>query len=270
MAIIGKEKYNQEKIDKLHDYLKTYQKMGQAIDYEILVDGFKAVRRTSDPDIFRMFENFVGADSKAIEILLYEGTSNNNNKHIFTLAEEVKETGLSGVEIDNRITEQVGKARKEWEFEQLKKDNQEWEEYANELQKDIDKLEKELQEIKSSQSPLYGILGEFGSSLVSGIVRQNPAITEKIPGLSGLIEPSAEGKDNGSAPGSEISFSSAEPAGDAESKEALSFVNKIREHFKGANFEKLMLVIDLLAEDQTKLEIIIKYLREKRNGNTQI
>jgi hypothetical protein len=268
MAIIGKEKYNQEKIDKLHDYLKMYQELGQPLEFEILVDGFKAVRRTSNIEIFRLFENFVNADTKAIEVLFFQGTSNNNDKHIFTMGEEVKENGLSGFEIDNRINEQVGKARKEWEFEQLKKDNFEWEEYAKELEEDVSKLEKELQEVKSSQSPLHGILGEFGSSLVSGIVRQNPKFVEKIPGLSGLLESSEETKDLGQAPGSDISFSSAEPVQeDTESREAKIFVKQIKQHYKGENFDKLMVVIDLLAQDQKNLESTINDLRAKKNGS---
>jgi hypothetical protein len=71
---------------------------GQPIDYEILVDGFKAVRRTSDPDMFTMFENFVTADTRSIEILLFTGSSNNNEKRIFYFGEDQKE-GLSGVDV---------------------------------------------------------------------------------------------------------------------------------------------------------------------------
>ena len=90
MAIIGKEKYNQEKIDKLHDYLKMYQDMGQPIDFEVLVDGFKAVRRTANPEMFRLFENFVNGETKSIEVLFYQGSSNNNDKHLFTFVDEEK------------------------------------------------------------------------------------------------------------------------------------------------------------------------------------
>jgi hypothetical protein len=53
-----------------------------------LVDGFKAVRRTSDPDMFTMFENFVTADTRSIEILLFTGSSNNNEKRIFYFGEQ--------------------------------------------------------------------------------------------------------------------------------------------------------------------------------------
>jgi len=260
MAIIGKEKYTQEKIDKLLDYLKMYHDMGQPIDYEIVIDGFKAVRRTDNPDLFSLFENFVNADTRSVEILFYQGTSNNNDKHIFTMQEEPKEAGLSGIDIDNKIQDHVSKAKKEWEFEQLKKDSEEWKAYAEELEEDISKLEKELLEVKSAQSPLHGFLGQFGSSLVSGIVKQNPQIADKIPGLSGLLEPTEKPKSSEPAPGSDISFTSAEPAADQEAEEARTFVKHIRSHFQGDKFDKLMQIIDLLAISPYKLEEVINLL----------
>lgn len=261
MAIIGKEKYNQEKIDKLHDYLKMYQDMGQPIDFEVLVDGFKAVRRTSNPDLFRLFENFVNGETKSIEVLFYQGSSNNNDKHLFTFAEEEKSTSLSGIEVDNRINEQVSKARKDWEFEQLKKDNEEWEEYAGELQQEIDHLKKELQEIKADRSPLHGFLGEFGSSLVSGLIRENPKLTSRIPGLAGLTEPGSNTKE-GASPGSDITFTSVDSTVNSENKEAASFVAHLREHFKGVQFDQLMEIIDLLAASPDKIALTLDLLKQ--------
>src|SRR6476661_6539955 len=111
MPLPNKEKYEQRKIDNLIQYLRLYHQKGQPIDYEVLVDGFKAVRRTSDPDMFSMFENFVTADTNSIEILLYQGTSNNNEKRIFYFGdlpkEKSKEEGLSGLEVLNIVNEQV-------------------------------------------------------------------------------------------------------------------------------------------------------------------
>src|SRR5688572_32180887 len=112
MALPNKEKYEQRKIDNLIEYLRLYQQKGQPIDYEIVVDGFKAVRRTNDPDMFTMFENFVTADTRSIEVLLFTGTSNNNEKRIFYFGDvprEKEETTLNGVETEKTIREQVVK-----------------------------------------------------------------------------------------------------------------------------------------------------------------
>lgn len=261
MAILSKEKYTPEKLDQLHDYLIRYKDMGQPVEYEINVDGFKAVRRTSNPDLFHLFESFVNAETKSIEVLLFTGTSNYNDKRIFTLQEEPRETGLSGIEIENKINEQVSKARRDWDFEQLQKDCEEWKEYAKELEEDIDKLEKEIEKLKDAQSPLHGILGEFGSSLVSGIVRQNPKLIDKIPALSGLVENSSQTSD-GPAPGSDINFTATtEGAEDEESKKAVGFVNHLRHHFKGESFDKLMFIIDELGRDNSKIDKILEQLK---------
>lgn len=265
MAIIGKERYNQEKIDKLYDYLKMYEDMGQPIDFEILVDGFKAVRRTSNPEMFSLFENFVNADTRSIEILFYQGSSNNNDKHIFTMQEEPKDSGLSGIEVDNRIQEQVSKARKEWEFEQLKKDNREWEEYADELEKEMEELKKELQELRSGQSPLHGFLGDFGSSLVSGIIRQNK-IADKIPGLSGLIEPDNQSAETGAD--NEVSFSAKQE--DPEAKEALNFVKYLRAKLNPAQFDQVMKILDMLTVKPEKIEQVLTELQKEGGQDVQV
>lgn len=262
MAIISKEKYSQERIDKVLDYLKMYQDLGEPIEYEIVVDGFKAVRRTSNTELFPVFENFVNANTNSVEILLYQGNSRHYEKHIFTFKEpeQPKETPLSGVDVENMVNERIIRAKHEWEFEQLKKDNKEWEEYAEELEEDKARLEKELAEIKSSQSPLTGMLGEFGSSFLSGLVKNNPALADKIPGLAGLME--APAKSNGplKAPGDDITFTSAEPNNE-ETKDALGFVKHLRHHFPDKKFDQLMEVIDLLAQDHKRLDVVLAQLK---------
>lgn len=261
MAIIGREKYNQEKIDKLHDYLRMYEDMGQPIDFEVVVDGFKAVRRTSNPELFSLFENFVNADTRSVEILFYTGSSNNNDKHIFTMRDEPGESGLNGIEVDNRIQEQVSKARKEWEFEQLRKDNQELEEYNSELEKEVEELKKTLQELRGNQSPLHGLLGEFGSSLVSGIIRQNN-IAEKIPVLSGLMGTDNTRKE--SNPESEVTFEAKQE--DAEAGEALDFVRYLRAKFSPEEFDQVMKILDLLTEEPAGIEQVLDML-QKQGGH---
>src|SRR5688572_16376404 len=106
MALQSKERYDPKKIERLAQHLRLYYDKEQPIDFEIIVDGFKVVRRTNDPNLFSMYENFIDADSKCLEILLYNGASNNNDKTIFYFGDLPKE-GLSGVDLDSRIDEGV-------------------------------------------------------------------------------------------------------------------------------------------------------------------
>lgn len=275
MAIIAKQKYTQEKADKLLDYLKLYHEKGMPIDYEILVDGFKAVRRTNDPEMFTMFESFVTPDSKAVEILFYTGTSNNNDKHIFTFQDEPKEQGLSGIEIDNRIQEGIDREKRNWEFENLRRENKELKEEIEELEEEIEKLEKEKEEITSNQSPLKGVLGEIGSSFVEGFIRRNPKIIAKLPGgetLAGLIEEDNKERslEEGTAEETEVSFKPKSEAITATSSEedrnAISFVNQLKSSFTKNEFDQVLQVLQHLSDHKDAIEKVLNDLNHTYNG----
>lgn len=268
MAIITKQKYTQEKIDKLFDYLKLYKDKGMAIDYEILIDGFKAVRRTSDPEMFTMFESFVAPDSKAIEILFYTGSSNNNDKHIFTFNDQAQEKELSGIEIDNRIQEGIQREKRSWEFDSLKKENKELKEEITELEEEIEKLEKHKLDYASEQSPLKGLLGEVGSTLVETFIRRNPKLLSKIPGgetLAGLMEEDHredysldENNQNG-----QVSFKAA-ASGKSLSEEdqyAISFVNQLKTSFSKPEFDKVLEILEHYATSKESIDHMLSIIK---------
>lgn len=169
MAIPVKERYEPRKIDRLTEHLVFYYEKGQPIDYEIIVDGFKVVRRTNDPTMFSLFEKYVDADTKSMEVLLYSGASNNNDKRIFYFGDVPRE-GLSGLDIDSRIDEQVQRKLKEKEYENLKQENEELRQEVRELERDIEQLQKDKTDLEAGQSPLKGILGEIGSSFVESFI----------------------------------------------------------------------------------------------------
>lgn len=277
MAIISKEKFSQEKMDKLLEYLKMYQELMQPIDFEIVVDGFKAVRRTDNTELFPYYENFINANTKGIEVLFYQGTSNNNDKHIFTFAEEPKDTGLSGIEIDNRIQEGIEKEKKTWEFEQLRQKNKELEGEVEELEEEVDKLEKQLSEAKLRESPLKGFLGEMGSTMVESFIRRNPQMLANIPGgqaLAGFIEEDNKRLEEGGdrkEPELQVSFRAKEEEPvSSEAKEAANFVKYLKGKFNQQQFGKLMQIIDLLAEAPEKIDSVFNGLKAKEDGNVQV
>jgi len=275
MAIIAKQKYTQEKADKLQDYLKLYHEKGMAVDYEILVDGFKAVRRTNDPEMFTMFESFITPDSKSVEILFYTGTSNNNDKHILTFQDEVKEQGLSGIEIDNRIQEAIEREKRNWEFESLRKENKDLKDEIEELESEIEKLEKEKDEITSNQSPLKGVLGEIGSSFVEGFIRRNPKLIAKLPGgetLAGLIEEDNKERslEEATTEETEVSFKpkseSNSPASSEEERNAIVFVNQLKSSFTKDEFDQVLQILQHLSDHKEMIQKLLDNLNHTYNG----
>ena len=270
MALIAKQKYSQEKLDNLYVYLQLYKEKGNPLDYEILIDGFKAVRRTADPEMFYVFEKFVAPDSKAIEVLFYTGSSNNNDKHIFTFADQMSDQSLSGFEIDSRIKEGIEKEKRNLEFESYRKENKELKEEVKELKEEIDSLENEKQELLAKESPLKGILGEVGSTLIESFIRRNPRMLAKIPGgeaLAGFIEEDNKEKEleeqDTQAP--EVSFkpkSSQSSAMSEQDKYAIGFVAELRATFSKAEFDTILEIIEHFAIKKESIDSTLKLLKK--------
>jgi len=270
MALPNKEKYEQKKIDNLVHYLRLYSQKGQPIDYEILVDGFKAVRRTNDPDMFSMFENFVTADTRSIEILLFTGSSNNNEKRIFYFGEEQKE-GLSGLEVKSIVDDQVQQKLREREYEELRSENKNLKQHIADLESEVDELEKNNAKLEMKQSPLNSFLGDVGSSLVESFIKRNPKLMASFPGgeaLAGLLSPGDTEVAEESAPESEVSFkvkSNYHPSVSEDDQAAIQFVNQLRSQFSKGEFDKILLILQTLADDKSKIDLILNHVNIKQS-----
>lgn len=262
MAVQTKERYNQAKLDKLADYLRLYHEKGQPIDYEIIVDGFKAVRRTSDPEMFSMFENFVNADTKSVEVLFYTGNSNNNDKHIFFFGDSSPKEELSGLDIDSRVEEQMSRKLKDSAFEELKKKNIELEKEVSDLEDEIEKLEKDKATYEASQSPLKGVLGEIGSSLVESFIRRNPNVIKSIPGgdaLAGLIDSDDKRKEQPQPEGN-VSFQSKNSRASEDEMWAIQFAGQLKAQFQNEEFNDVLEILQALSRDKSKIKTVVQLL----------
>lgn len=269
MALPNKEKYEQKKIDNLLQYLRLYADKGQPIDYEILVDGFKAVRRTSDPDMFTMFENFVTADTRSIEVLLFTGSSNNNEKRIFYFGETQKE-GLSGMDVKNIVDEEVQRKLREKEFDTLKDENKKLQQHIADLESEVEELERQNARLELKQSPLNNFLGDIGSSLVESFIKRNPKLMAAFPGgeaLAGLLQSTNEESEEEQNQESEVSFkpkaSSSSTTLSEEEQAAVQFVNQLKSQFSKEEFEKVLHILQTLADDKSKIEVILNHVINK-------
>jgi hypothetical protein len=270
MGLIAKEKYDQRKVDRLLDHLKIYFDKGRPIDFEIIVDGFKVVRRTSDIEMFSLYENHVDADTKSIEILLYSGTSNSNDKHIFYFGNAPKES-LNGLDVDDEIENGVNQRLREQEFVKLQDKNKELEDEVKELEKEVSRLEKANEQLEESRSPLHGMLGSIGSSMVEAFIKRNPKIMASIPGgpaLAGLLDDSIPAPP---AEDVEVSFkpkSSDSNAGQglsADDQQAIHFVHQLKSVFNKDEFDKITIILQSIAEDKSRFDAVYKTLNIQTN-----
>ncbi|MBT1688884.1 hypothetical protein [Dawidia soli] len=259
MGFVKKESYDPIKVEKRQEYLRLYAEKGRPIEYEIVVDGFKAVRRTSDPEEFMDFNRFVDGDTKAIEILFFTGSSNNNDRYIFTLTDNTKE-GLSGIDIDAKIAEQVDRQKRDWQHATLEREFNELKSEYAELEKELEKLEIEHKALKEQQSPLKGLLGEIGSTFVESFIRRNPSIIKSMPGgeaLAGLINVPAQNPE--SATEGSVSFHAKGDSHELTEDEqaAVSFVEQLKAQFLKEEFDRVILILQALAEDKRKIDVVI-------------
>jgi hypothetical protein len=274
MAVKERQKYTPDRMEKLHDYLQKYYDMGEPIDFEILVDGLKAVKRTSNPELFSMHETFVDIDTRSVEVLLYNGTSNHNDKHIFFLREEaIQEKGLNGLDVDQKINDRLTSAKRDWDFDLVKKENKELKETIDALETEIEGLEASIIESRQGKSPLNGIIGELGSSFVESMIRRNPRVLSKIPGgqaLAGLIEEDNKALESGQVEtDTEVSFKpkdeSAQPATthqalSEEDRNSLLFVKEITRSLDKEEFTEVMNIIQVCIKDKSKIKEVTNFL----------
>lgn len=278
MGHISKERYEQKKIDRLINHLRIYHEKGEPIDFEILVDGFKAVRRTSDLEMFSLYEDFIDGDTNTVEFLFYTGNSNNNHKHIFHFGEtsrneqktEHQKEEMNGIDLDERIEEGVQKRLREEQFTVLQAENKDLQDEVKDLEKEVERLEREKTELVARQSPLNSVLGELGSSFVESLIRRNPKIIAAIPGgqaLAGLIEsePSVESQPEETEVSFQSMSSSASMNGEVkvlteEQQAAIQFVNQLKSQFIKEEFDKVLLILQTLADDKSKIDLIINHV----------
>lgn len=278
MGLVSKHKYDPVQVQRLADLVRIYHDRGQPFDYEILIDGLKVVRRTNDPDMFFIFENFVTPDSKALEVLFYVGSSNVNEKRMFIFGDvpEEKEIGLSGVEVDARVREGVKEGiethKKEWQYLQAQKENENLKQQVAELEKQVKRMETEKQELIESQSPLQEFLGQAGASFVESFLKRNPQVLKSIPGgeaLAGLIDNSKTNADS-SEPSNDASVSFQPKSESAttlteEDRTAIVFVNQLKAKFTKDEFDKVLVILQTLADDKSKIEPVLNHVNVKQS-----
>jgi hypothetical protein len=286
MNHITKQMYSADKVESIYDYLKKHYDKGKPFEYKILVDNSEVVHRTDDPDNFMHFERFVDGNTKWVEIVVYTAQKTCTRDMFIldpvTLEKEqnnVREQGLSGVELEDKIQSVVLKEKEKWNDEQqrkdLEKENRDLKEEIQELESDYEKLQKELDDLKESASPLKGVLGELGSAAVESFFRRNPHVLAEIP-IAGKALEGFFVQDNkrllGAAqqPGDETEVNVSRvnpeerPTLTEEDKTLLVFLRQLREAFPKEQFEKIIRMLQSLLADPSNIDPVLELLDDTK------
>jgi hypothetical protein len=268
MAVIT-ELYNPQKIEIVKRMLEKQAEKSTPMAYEIFVDNFKVVFKTTDLSEFDSYEDFINSETGFLRINIYntpiEATA--HTKYVFE-KKAVVQKGLGETEdLDSKIKEGISVERERWDKEQLikeleatKKDLKEAQDYMEMLQNIIDKSK-----LKSNHFGKLD-LGLLAGVAIEGVMRKNPQWLRKVPGLEGLagaidLENKEGIKTNDSkTEEAEVSFSEKkEASGKAlsdEQKEWLAFGRDVAESFENSQIEAIVKILDEFKSDSSKLKIV--------------
>ena len=261
------EKYSEQKIDNLYNYLQNSKEQGEAEDYEIFVDAFKVVKRTNDLARFESYSHFLQPETKTLTIIIYDGTSPRNTKHVFTIKED-NTNGLSGMDVDSRIEEKLRSEKEKWETDLLKKENEKLKTDLAEAEAYIEELEEDADKAKDKKFRMGDVnVGEFASVVLEGFVRRNPQLLAKLPGgeaLAGVIEQDNDEREKAlldKSPEPEVSFKKSGSATEEE-KSYLDFIKSLKDKFDHEQMTNVMLILDVLAKNPNDIDLTIQYLSD--------
>lgn len=265
MPVKGKFKYDAEMVENIYQQLKTCEEAGEPMEYEVRVDQQRVVPRTTKSALFYSFDPFVKASTRSVEIVYYTGESNFNERYIFWFdgagtgsSSESSEGGMAGFEPEIKIRERV---KKEYELTHLLKEKES-------LLDEISDLEDELEEREEENEKLKGALEEERAKSTD---MWNSLIKELGSGMLGTALKSKLGIGGGGLSGTEQEETasdtkvniSKEESTDEETKKAVAFAGYLKERFQGIQYQKLMFIIDKLAEDNSRIEEVWEVIIEE-------
>jgi hypothetical protein len=188
---IKTEKYNPERIELIKLNLEQHYEMGNPREYEIQVDGLKAVWRTSDVKQFDNHQLYLTEDAEKMKILLFQGSSHKYDSFIFLLNNAEQHQSLQGLPLT--VDEKIHQALRDKELTDAKLKIEELQTELDEALDYQEKLEDKIQELESTKSngsdKVVKILTDLGSMLMS-----NPKALKGVPVIGEALAGGMENK----------------------------------------------------------------------------
>jgi len=268
------ETYNPQKIEIIRRMLEKQSSKGSPLAYEMFVDNFKVVMKTTDLSEFESYEDVMTNETKFIRINVYNSPNEtiSHTKYVFEVEEVKKQETTKPLgevtDIHAKIKESIAVERERWDKDQLikeldrtKLELQEAEEYIDELQTQVEKSK-----LKSNHWGKLD-LGLLAGTALEGVMRKNPQWLTKVPGLEGLAGVIADENTNGKridTPEEDtevtVSKATAAPHLTEEEKSFLEFGKQVSENFEDDEISLLIKIIHELGKDTSQLKTVADLL----------
>lgn len=257
------EKYDQSRVDSIRRSLERENRNGRPRDFEIQVDGFKVVPRTSDLSEFDDYEQEIRDTTRNVSFLLYDGPgTNRNTRYSFSFqqgkAQPEQQAATLG-EIDQIVAQKLSERERDFELSRLREKLSETQEQLEEAEQYGEQLQARITQLEEEQKGKMLKLGDLGASVLMGLLRTN---IHKLPGgnaLAGYLDINTEQQDQ-AAPNAEASYSRAEQLDDA-TRDRLALLQQMQQRLTEQQIVGIINIIGYLTDHPQQITTIIELLQ---------
>jgi hypothetical protein len=289
IGIIQHENYEPDKLDKIFKTIELASKNNQEKFYEVALDGYKIIPRTSDPEKFHSFSEFIEINSECLTLYVYYGASKQYDTYFFYFkavpANKAKTRCVSGnLNVEEFEKQQRDRIAKELYYERLEQENEELKSQLQESEEKFRTQQEHWDNIKNGKVASYG---EIGSSVLMSLIT-NPTVRKMFPALNKLgdIEQVLQGtttenesKDNTTQEENEgATFkrkTPAQPQADnniqlsEQDKKYVTFFKDLAQKFNEQQIQYMMNIIRLLRQNPLALKSTYKHIQNFLKGKPQ-
>jgi len=114
--------YTTNEVNNLANYLFQLHEQGTPLDYEIRLDKFVVVPRTSDPQRFYDYTELLQSSTREMSVLIYKGASRVSDSHVFVLSDAPAPAQIPTFEqqLEAALEQDRAEAIRKYELDKLK------------------------------------------------------------------------------------------------------------------------------------------------------
>ena len=190
MNKIGSKPYNESHIQNIRKMLELADKNGQPLFFEFRVDDMVFIPHTNSFSAFDEYKDFMYKGAEDIEFSVFSTNPSDKNRKSYTYyLKEPQKQDLSGLDVKLQVHEEVERFKTQLQIEQLHEKLKERDNTILQQDEWIGEIQDKLREIQANPNHFGKFdLAKFAGVMLEGIVKRNPKMIAKVPGLEGIAE----------------------------------------------------------------------------------
>jgi hypothetical protein len=250
MKFFSSEPFDDQKIEAIRIQLTNLSASGKPTDYQIMLDDFEVVPRTSDVELFTSFYDLLSQRTQSLVITLFQGESRHKTNYSFYFQQQgqAQQGTLAGVDTQREIEQKVA-------FHALQFENKALQEKIKELNAITGELESEVEMYRKENHNLHEDLKKSTS--------ENGIATSIIGGMERMFErfvPVANSQGQLAGTPQVGNSGKTQVAITMEEYDQFQSFAAMANKFEDPEFEKVILIIKTLSEQKELIDSTLDYL----------